>query len=127
MILRYSLLWFALAIIAIANGFLREQTYGIFISELSAHQLSTLTAVIFLGAFVYYIHRLWAIESINQAWLIGVIWFITTIIFEFTFGHYVAGHTWAHLLNDYNILQGRLWSLFLIWVLIMPVVIYKYA
>jgi len=61
MILRYSLLWFALAIIAIANGVLREQTYGRILSDLSAHQLSTVTGVISSGLFVYYIHRVWPI------------------------------------------------------------------
>lgn len=127
MILRYSLLWFALAIIAIANGVLREQSYGKFLSEISAHQLSTLTGVIFSGAFVYFIHRVWPIRSSMQAWTIGGIWLISTIIFEFIFGHYIAGHSWEHLLNDYNIFEGRLWSLFLVWVLIMPVLIHKYA
>ena len=127
MLLRYSLLWFALALIAIANGTLREQTYGKHISELSAHQLSTLTGIIFSGAFVYFIHRFWPFESSNQAWLIGVIWFIATIIFEFVFGHFIVGYSWALLLNDYNIFQGRVWSLFLVWVLLMPVVIHKYT
>lgn len=127
MVVSYSLLWFALAIIAIANGVLREQTYGKVLSDLSAHQLSTLTGVIFSGLFVYYIHRTWPIESSGQAWTIGVIWLVATIIFEFGFGHYIVGHSWGHLLNDYNIFQGRVWSLFLVWVLIMPVLIHKYA
>ena len=127
MILHYSLLWFVLAVIAILNGILREQTYGKFLSELSAHQLSTLTGVILSGMFVYFIHHIWPIESLNKAWTIGGIWLISTVAFEFVFGHYVAGHSWSLLLHDYNIFQGRVWSLFLVWVLIMPVVIYKYG
>jgi len=127
MILRYSLLWFVLAIIAIVNGVLREQTYGKILSNLSAHQLSTVTGVIFSGLFVFYIHRIWPIESSSQAWAIGAIWLVSTIIFEFGFGHYIAGHSWGYLLNDYNIIQGRVWPVFLIWVLIMPVLIHKYA
>lgn len=127
MILRYSLLWFALAIIAIANGILREQTYGKILSELSAHQLSTVTGVILSGLFVYYIHRIWPIESSNQAWIIGSIWLVATILFEFGFGHYIAGHSWSHLLNDYNIFKGRVWSFFLLWVFVMPVVIHRYT
>ncbi len=127
MTLKYSLLWFALALIAIANGILREQTYGKLISELSAHQISTLTGIVFSGMFVFYIHQIWRIESSSQAWLIGSIWLTATILFEFTFGHYVAGHSWSHLLNDYNIFQGRIWSLFLMWVLLMPVIMYRYT
>ena len=127
MILRYSLLWFALAIIAIVNGILREQTYGKFISELAAHQLSTLTGIILSGVFVYFIHRIWAIESSRQAWIIGSIWLILTIIFEFGFGHYIVDHSWKQLISDYNIFQGRLWSLFLVWIFILPVMIHKHT
>ena len=114
MILRYSLLWFALAFIAIARGVLREKTYGTFLSELSAHQLLTITGILLSGAFVYTMHRVWPIESSAQAWMIGVIWLVSTIIFEFGFGDYVVGHSWAQLLHDYNIFQGGVWSLFLI-------------
>lgn len=127
MVLRYSLLWFLLAIIAITNGVLRVTTYGKIMSELSAHQISTVTCIVFSGLFVFYMNKIWPIESLSQAWLIGFIWLISTILFEFVFGHFVMGHTWEILLRDYNLKQGRVWLLFLIWILVMPVVIYKYA
>ena len=43
-ILIYLIFWLALMVIAIGNGILREATYGQQLSELRAHQLSTLTA-----------------------------------------------------------------------------------
>ena len=125
MLLRYLLLWFALAVIAVANGTLRQSTYGKRLPELAAHQLSTVTGTLFTGIFVWFVHQYWPIESAAQAWLIGLSWLVFTIIFEFGFGHYVVGHPWSHLLNDYNIFKGRVWSLFLIWVLIMPYMVYK--
>lgn len=48
-----------------------------------------------------------------------------TVAFEFGFGHYVAGHSWDKLLADYNLLRGRVWSLFLVWIAVMPYVIFK--
>jgi hypothetical protein len=48
-----------------------------------------------------------------------------TIAFEFGFGHFVAGHSWASLLADYNLFNGRVWCLFLIWMTIMPFVIFR--
>lgn len=47
------------------------------------------------------------------------------LAFEFVFGRYVAGHSWARLMADYNILAGRLWVFFLLWMLVMPFVIFK--
>jgi hypothetical protein len=43
-----------------------------------------------------------------------------TIAFEFGFGHYVAGHSWSRLLADYNLANGRVWSLFLAWIAVLP-------
>ena len=51
----------------------------------------------------------------------GCGWLLFTVAFEFGFGHYVAGHSWQRLLGDYNIFDGRVWSLFLLWLLLMPV------
>ena len=66
-------------------------------------------------------------NSPQQALIIGFNWLILTVIFEFLFGHYVMGHTWERLLQDYNIFKGRLWSLVLMWNLIMPYVIFRLA
>jgi hypothetical protein len=125
MIARYFLVWFLLATVAIANGVIRQTTYGKAVSDLAAHQISTATAVLATGAVVWFVHRVWAIESASQAWSIGLLWLIMTIAFEFGFGHFVAGHSWASLLADYNLFNGRVWCLFLIWMTIMPFVIFR--
>jgi hypothetical protein len=125
MIARYFLVRFLLATVAIANGVIRQTTYGKAVSDLAAHQISTATAVLATGAVVWFVHRVWAIESASQAWSIGLLWLIMTIAFEFGFGHFVAGHSWASLLADYNLFNGRVWCLFLIWMTIMPFVIFR--
>jgi hypothetical protein len=124
---RYLLCWFALAAIAIANGVLRQATYGRVLPELAAHQLSTVTAVLFSGVFVWWLNRRWPLACARQAWFIGFAWLVATVVFEFGFGHYVAGHSWQRLLADYKLLEGRVWSLFLLWVLLLPVIIHKSA
>jgi hypothetical protein len=121
------MVWFLLAIVAIANGVLRQYTYGHAVSELAAHQISTITAILASGVVVWVVNRYWAIESTSQALVIGGCWLLMTIAFEFGFGHYIAGHTWERLIADYDLLQGRVWSLFLAWVAIMPFVIHKLA
>jgi hypothetical protein len=52
MIIKYILLWLPMVLIAIFNGLLRESVYGPFMSELRAHQVSTLTAIIFFGVYI---------------------------------------------------------------------------
>lgn len=118
--IEYQLCWFLLAAVGIANGVLPQYTYGRRLTELVAHQISTVTAIIFTGLLVWGVSRLWPLESMGQAWMVGAIWLAATVAFEFGFGHYVVGHPWEKLLRDYNLMKGRLWLLVLVWTLIMP-------
>jgi hypothetical protein len=52
--------------------------------------------------------------SSREASVLGVVWLLGAIVFEFGFGHYVDGLSWSRLLSDYDLTRGRL--LLLIWV-----------
>jgi len=125
MIGTYILFWFALVVVGITNGVVREMTYGRLTTELRAHQLSTLMGMLLSGTAVWVFARYFPIESERIAISTGVIWLALTVAFEFSFGRYVAGHSWKKLLWDYNLFAGRLWLLFLIWLLFLPYLVYK--
>lgn len=120
MIWRYILAWIPMVFIGIINGVIRQVTYGKYFSELRAHQVSTATGVLLLGLYIWAIAHLWSFDSPKQAISVGLLWLGLTVIFEFTFGHFVAGHSWSKLLSDYNILAGQIWLVVLIWVAIAP-------
>ena len=122
---KYVLAWFPMVAIAIANGALRESWYGQHLSELTAHQISTLTAVVLFGAYIWFVVQFWSPTSKAQAIAIGLLWLVMTIAFEFLFGHFVAGHTWERLLHDYNLLAGRVWPLVLVWVAVAPYLFFR--
>ncbi|WP_295418280.1 hypothetical protein [Sulfurovum sp.] len=121
----YAVGWLGLVLLAIGNGALREKTYGIHVSELLAHQLSTLTGLVLFGIYIYFFTGIFRLESAKQALLIGLMWVIMTIVFEFVFGHYVMGHSWQRLLDDYNLLKGRVWIFILIATLFYPYLFFK--
>ena len=124
-VLIYIICWLGLVILAIMNGIVRNKVYGPAMKELTAHQLSTLTGVILFGVYIWCLTGIWRIESSRQAFLIGGIWLLMTILFEFIFGHFVIGHPWSKLFHDYNLLEGRVWILLLIWTAIAPYIFYR--
>jgi len=124
-IYRYVAFWIVLAFVAVANGSLRQFGYSRYLSELAAHQVSTVTGILFTGLAAWLFNRFYPIELARQAWIIGACWLVMTLAFEFGFGHYVAGHSWRHLLADYNLLAGRVWVLFLAWITVLPYVLHR--
>ncbi len=123
--LKYLLAWIPMVFIAIANGVLRQAWYGKYLSELHAHQLSTLIGALLFVVYIRVVIRFWEPSSAGQAITIGLVWLALTVAFEFLFGHFVVGHPWTRLLQDYNLFAGRVWSLLLVWVMVAPYVFYR--
>ena len=125
MILKYTLAWIPMVFIAIINAAIREAVYKKYLGELLAHQVSTVTAIILFGLYVWALSFWRKLQSPAHAFTIGFIWLALTISFEFIFGHFVMGNPLSTLLHDYNILAGRVWVLVLVWITIAPYVFYK--
>lgn len=124
-ILMYLLGWLGLLIIAVINGAVRDKVYGPHISELTAHQISCVSGIGLFALFVWLFTGWFPIGSSGQAVLIGGMWLVMTLAFEFLFFHYVGGKPWSVLLADYNIFKGRLWVLVLLWTAVAPWVMWK--
>ncbi len=111
--------------LAIANGALREFTYGRRVSELRAHQISTGTALALFGVYLWSVFGRWPLTSATQSWAVGGLFLVLTVAFEFGFGHFVAGHSWGHLLHDYNLAAGRLWGVVLVFITAAPYLCFR--
>jgi hypothetical protein len=123
---KYVAAWFPMVLIAIANGALREITYKEYLGDLRAHQLSTVIGVSLFAIYIWLLIHRWRLTSSSEAIRIGLLWLAMTVAFEFIFGHYVMGRPWAALMYDYNLLEGRVWVVVLIWVTIAPYVFFRF-
>ena len=117
--LTYILLWFPMLVIAIINGGIREFVFKKFLGDLAAHQLSTLSLILFFAIYIRFVIMRFPPPSASMALLIGLVWVLMTLCFEFGFGRF-RGNSWDTLLQDYNLARGRLWVLIPLWVLIAP-------
>ena len=122
---KYVMGWLPLVFIAIANGTFRQIVFQQTLGELHAHQLSTAIGIILFGVYIYWVIRRWKPETMSETIRIGVLWMLLTIAFEFALGRLVLGRDWSSLLLDYNLFEGRVWILVLIWVATAPSVFFK--
>ena len=125
MYLRYFVAWFPIIILAFANATIREAMYKRYVGELAAHQISTLTLGILAGIYVWVLSRHLKLQNVDQAVGVGLMWLVMTTIFETGLGRYVLGNPWSQVLRDYNISEGRVRPLFLLWLTVSPYVFYR--
>jgi len=108
-------IWAVLLVLAIINGSIRNSVYASKLGDYKGHVISSIMAIAYTLAITYFfVSNVKPDVTKTDLLLIGAFWLIITIIFEFGFGHYVMGHSWNHLLADYNIFKGRMWSLVLL-------------
>ena len=124
LIFKWLAAWLVMLIISVANGAMRDFVYGKQLSELLAHQLSTLSSVILLGVVMWLFTHFYPPFNAKQAWILGAFWAGLTLAFELLFFHYVGKHSWSALLANYDVLHGRVWVFVLIWLLIAPYVFF---
>ncbi len=106
-----TVFWCLLCAAAIANGALRELWLAPHLGA-AAHAVSTLLLCGAIGlAALLYARREGPTQGARGMWATGLYWMCLTVAFEFLFGHYVAGHSWRHLLGEYDLAAGRIWVL----------------
>ena len=120
---KHFLLWLPMIAIAFANAAIRQLVFVKYFNELRAHQLSTITLIILCSVYVGFIFPFINVRDNKQAILIGLMWVGLTILFEFSLGR-LTNRSWENLLQDYNIIAGRIWLLFLMCLSLMPYVFY---
>jgi hypothetical protein len=123
--MRYVVAWILMVFIAIANGILRQLAFAKTMSETRAHQLSTLTGSVAIGAFIWFTVRTYPPSSNGQALLIGLVWGVSTILFESFMGLVLQRRSVREILHEYNLLAGRVWLLFLVWLVAAPWIFYR--
>ncbi|HEY0896126.1 MAG TPA: hypothetical protein VGE15_06205, partial [Sphingobacteriaceae bacterium] len=66
------------------------------------------------------------IQDTRQAWTAGTCWMVLTVIFEFSLGK-ILRRPWKELLQQYNVIDGQIWPVFLLFLLLLPYLLYLFS
>jgi len=121
---KYLIALFGVVILGLLNATVRQVVYGRYVSELAGHQISTLTFAILVGLYAWALGGFLKLSSPGEAIGVGLAWMVLAVVFEFALGRYVVGDPWGKLFHDYDLLDGRVWGLFILWVGMAPYIFY---
>jgi len=114
-----ALLWLAFLAMAILAGTLRQFLLAPALGDTPARAACTvLLCVLYFAAIRAFVLRR-NISSPSTRLLLGIFWSGLTLAFEFGFG-LARGLDWNAMLADYNLLEGRLWPLVPLTLLLAP-------
>ena len=120
---RWLVAWVGAPVLAIVNGAAREFAYKDEVGESAANQISVAPLIALLGLYFWIVQRRWPLATTRGALSVGAIWVVLSVLFEFGFGHYVEGDSWAELLHNYDVSQGNIWILILLWIAVGPTIV----
>jgi hypothetical protein len=120
MVRRSLAVWLVMLGVASVNGALREALLIPTTGVLAGRAISTLMLSVLVFLLTCFTIRWIRPGSSREAWSIGGLWVALTLGFEFLGGHFLFGDSWSQLLEEYNVLQGRIWILVLITIAIAP-------
>jgi len=117
------LTWAIVALCAITNGVFRAFMLQPVFGETVARMISCFMLITILLLISHHsLNRTKLRFSDKELLVIGALWLVLTLLFEFGWGHFVIGRSWEELLVDYDILKGRLWVLVLLFTLLAPLI-----
>jgi hypothetical protein len=120
---RWIVAWVGASVLGIVNGAIRELAYKDRVGDSKANRISAATLIALLALYFRALQRRWPLATRQDAMSIGAIWVALTVLFEFGFGHYVVGDSWEELLENYDVTEGNLWVLVLLWIAAGPAVV----
>jgi hypothetical protein len=105
---------------AILNGIAREKLITPVVGDQAAHAVSSVILSLLIFLVTLFVIPWFRVSKASRLWLLGLFWLSLTVAFEFLYGRFSLGLSWRKLLDDYNLLKGRLWPLVLVTTLVSP-------
>jgi hypothetical protein len=114
--------WLAMMLAETANGIFREAWLEARIGRGHAQLLSFVFACVILAGVARWRFPTLKIQRWPQALLAGALWSGFTGVFELGLGR-ILGKSWSDILREYDLTQGGLMGLGLLYLTVLPVLI----
>jgi hypothetical protein len=120
LILRSFVVWLLIILVEIIHGIVRGILLVPMAGDLRSRQIGVFTGSLLIFVVAYISSNWLGAKSVGQQIGVGFFWVLLTVIFEITFGLFVVGADTARILEDYNLLNGGLMPIGLVFMLFTP-------
>ena len=122
LLVRALAVWCVLIAVEFIHGTLRTIFLVPVVGDFRSRQIGVFTGSVLILAVAYVLVPWLQANGKRALVLVGILWLVLTVTFEFSFGHFVFGRSWEGVASDYNIFQGGLLPFGLLVLTFSPVI-----
>ncbi|MBD2505268.1 hypothetical protein [Anabaena azotica] len=123
--LKAIIVWLVFIVAESINGTVRMFWLVPLLGDIRAHQISFIMGSLLILAiatiFIQWLHT----SQTSQLIKVGLLWLLLTVVFEIVLGRFILGYSWQRIASDYNLLQGGLMPIGLVFLVLSPVIATK--
>lgn len=121
-ILKGIIVWLVFIVAESLNGTVRILWLVPSLGDILAHQISLITGSILVLTIATLFIRWLQVSRISQLLGIGVLWLLLTVVFEIALGRFILAYSWEQIAADYNLFQGGLMPIDLVFLTLSPLI-----
>lgn len=123
--LKAVLIWLLIMAVESVNGICRELFVKPLTGEREARVISFLIALVLIMVVTWLTIRWIGAKTVRGLLAIGLMWAVLTVLFEGLIVRPLTGVSWERFLADYNLFEGNLMSLGLLYLILTPLIAAK--
>jgi hypothetical protein len=100
--------WLLVMAVEFVHGTLRWIFLRPHVGDFRSGQIGVFTGSVLFLLIVYLCKPWMKLQSAWDCFRVGLLWVGLTLLFEWSFGHYVMGRSWESIATEYNPLRGGL-------------------
>ena len=124
--LRAALIWFAIAVLAVLNGWIRDTLVAPALGMGWALPLSGIFLSVIVFAATWFAFGFLRLDSRSACVGVGVQWVLMTLVFELIVGQLVGDKPWSEWLKVFDLAGGNLFLLVLLACLLSPCIVTRF-
>ena len=103
---RGFVVWLVIMVAESVHGTFRQAALAPLVGDLTARRIAFFTGMLIIFAVAYLLVRWIDAPSAGALFLIGAMWAVLTLAFEFGLGFLVLGYSRERVFEDYDVLRG---------------------
>lgn len=119
-LLRALLIWFLIMIAESVHGTLRQMFLAPIVGDFPARRIAFFTGMILIFLITLIFIRWIRAETTKSLFIVGLMWAVLTLLFEFGLGFLVLGYSRERMFEDYDVSRGGLMGFGIVFMVFAP-------